>query len=461
LEKLEKNKVTLEILVEAEKVEEALERAYRKLVKRVNIPGFRKGKAPRVILERYIGKGALYDEALDDILAESYQASVEETGIRPIGQPDIELLELEEDKPLKFKATVEVMPEVELGDYMKVKESIDREEVTVSEEEVDEGLERLREGRATLVPDEGGEVNQDSFVMVDFEGECDGEPFPPEPIKGYLLQVSEGGFLPGFSEQLIGASVGDEVEVKVTVPEDYPEEEKRGKEVHLKVQIKELKRKELPDLNDEFAKEATEGRFETLQELRENLTNNLRATKQRKADDEYERKVLEEVVKAAQVDVPEVLVGRQLDAMLDDLRATLERQNLSLDAYIEFHEEFESVEQLRESLRPRADEAVKRELVLDTITRKEGVEALPEDLELEAQKIALAYAQPVDTMKSFLLTGDNKRRLEDGIVRRKTVELLCYTAEEVVKRREEEAEEVRKRLEELEKARSSREGARE
>jgi len=434
--RLEGNKALLEIEVGEDELEEALEGSYRKLRKKVNIPGFRKGKAPRALVERYVGRERLYDEALGTLIPSTYNRAVEQADVHPIDRPEVEVVQLEEGKPFHYKATVEVRPDVELCDYARAREGIEPEKVEVSEEQVDEQLERLRQAHAQLLPDESGKVKDGSFVVVDLEGTAAGRPFPREKVEGYGIEVGSGKPFEGFDRQLLGAEVGEEREVVIAIPEGYPDQGVAGTRAVFRVQVKELKRKKIPELDDDFAKQV--GPYQTLQELREKVKNSIQTAALAKAERQYSERVVDKVVDESKVDVPDVLVKRQIDAMVKRMEADLRQRNSSIEEYLESsgHDE----DWLREQFRPQAERIVKAELVQDAVARREGIEATEEDLEAEAKKVARLYGQSAEAVRKFLMTGDTEREARERIVRRKTINLLAWGDPERVPEYEREVE---------------------
>lgn len=417
--RLENHKALLEIEVDANSVGEAIEQAYRRIVKKVTIPGFRKGKAPRAIVERFAGKAALYEEALDILVPRAYQDALEEAGYDPISRPDIELVNFEEGKPLSFKATVEIKPEVQLGEY--VDPNLKYEVPEVKSEAVDFQIERLRDSHAQLVVVEEGEVANGLYALIDFEGFIDDQPFPGGKAEGYLLEVGSGRFIPGFEEGLVGARAGEDREVKVTFPQDYPAQDLAGKEATFKVRVREIKRKELPELNDEFARSV--GSYASLQELRDTVENRLKEISAVQARRDFENKVIDSLVDRSQVEVPESLVNRRIDRMVHDLEHRLEAQKVSLDDYLK--DSGKSLDDVRNEFRPAAERGVKADLVLEAVAKKEKISAEAAEINAEIDRFSRRYNQPVEVTRKFLMTPENLTRIEDGIIADKTARFLA------------------------------------
>ncbi|MEW6425203.1 MAG: trigger factor, partial [Bacillota bacterium] len=313
-ERIEKNTVLLEVEVDAERFSRALDQAYRKLVKKVNVPGFRRGKAPRFILERHIGKQVLVDEAVELIIPEAYFKAVDDTGIEPVTQPELELVQVEEGKPVVFKAKVVVKPEVELGQYTEL--AVARPVVKITEEDVIKELERLQNRHAKLVTLEEGEVARGDLVTIAYQGRVDGEPFEGGQDTDCTFEVGSRVFFPGVEDELIGTSLGETKEVVTKFPADYPREDLAGKEATFTVTVKGIQRKELSPLDDEFAKDISE--FDTLEELKADLANKLRKVAEEKAQAEVRNSVVEKAVENAQVEIPKEMVDNRVEEMVKE-----------------------------------------------------------------------------------------------------------------------------------------------
>lgn len=421
LEKVD-NTAYLTIEVPVETVEDALERAYRKLSRNVLIPGFRKGRAPRALVERRIGKEALLDEALDDLLPEAYARAVEETGIEPIDRPTVTDVEYDEGRPLSFKARVEVKPEVQLGDYRAVR--VERPPVEVREADVDDVLERLREAQAQLVPVEDEPAAAGLVATIDFQGTIDGRPFDGGEGSDYAFEIGSGRLIEGFEEQLVGMRVGEERTIAVTFPDDYGNAELAGKAAEFRVTLKELKRKELPHLDDDFARSV--GEFETLEELRADVEKNLRQRAAEEAEEQVRQEVIRQVTEQVELDLPAVLVERRLDQLLDDFRRRVEAQGISFEAYL--RHQGESTADLRREFRPRAEREVKADLVLDAIARQEQITAGEDDFHAEAVRLAEAYGQPVEQMRDLMRRPEVRADIEASLRVRKTIDYLVGLA---------------------------------
>lgn len=423
VEKIEKNRVTLEVEVEPEVMATAMQKAYTKLVKQVNIPGFRKGKVPRKVLENYIGTEPLMEEAVENVVPNAYLDAVAENAIEPIDQPNIEMVQLEDGKPVIFKATVDVKPEVTLGDYKGIEVAKKVDEVT--DEDVDRYLKTLQERYAKLVVLEENEAAAaDDTAVIDFEGFVDGEAFEGGKGEEHPLVLGAGSFIPGFEEQLIGASAGEEKDVTVTFPEDYQAENLAGKEAVFKVKVKEIKRKEFAPMDDEFAKDVSE--FETLEELKSDTRNKLETTAQQQGEAAFRSAVIDLVADNAETEVPEQLVGRRMEQMMDNFSRRLEQQGMNMEQYMEYTQS--SLEDFKKQYRPEAVKSVKSDLVLEAVAHQENVEVTEEDINAEIEKMAKMYNQDVESLKAIMAAQDSLDSLEYGIMLDKAADLLVANA---------------------------------
>jgi len=415
---LEGNKVELKVEIEAERVNEALEQAYKKVVKDIDIDGFRKGKVPRRVLEARYGKEILHKDALDILIPEGYRDALEETGIEPIDQPDIEDYYIAEDEPASFTAVVEVKPDVELGEYKEL--GIEKESAEVSEEEIQEEIDKVRNQHSQLVASDKEVVEDGDFVIIDFEGKKDGEPFPGGSAEEYSLEIGSNTFIPGFEEQLIGAKVGDELELNITFPEDYNAKDLAGEEVVFDVEIKELKEKELPELDDEFAKEVSD--YETFEEYRNSIEERLQKSKKDRTQRDYENKLIEKASENAEIDVPNKMVEDELDKMFQNFAQSVSQQGMDIEDYLNYIGTDESgwKEQNRES----AENRTKSNLVLEAIAEKEGIEITDEEIEEQINEIAENNDQDPEQIKAFLQMQGQLDSLKDGLKMQKTIDYL-------------------------------------
>ena len=388
LEKLDKNFVALEVTVNAEEVEEALSESYKRVVKKVNIPGFRKGHVPRAILEKQFGKEVLYEEAIDIILPKGYLKALEEYKLEPIDQPKLDVKEaFEAGKPFAFKATVEVLPEVKLGQYKGLE--IEKPKVEIKDEQVSERLASLQERHAELVLSDKKNLEKGDFAVIDFEGYVDDQPFSGGAAQAHSLEIGSGSFIPGFEEQLIGMEVGTDKDLKVTFPDDYPREDLAGKEATFKVSLKEIKVKEIPEADDEFAKSV--GNFETIEDLKADLREKMTEWAKQDAEASFTQAAVNKAVENAEFETPATLVKREMEDLLHRFEHNLAYQGLTLDKYLDYVKK--SKEEVLEDFRPEALKRVKTDLVLSNIAQTEKMEITEEELNEKLQELAERYQQ--------------------------------------------------------------------
>ncbi len=435
VEKIENNRVTLEIEVEAPKFDKALHQAYRKIVKQVNVPGFRKGKTPRKILENYLGKEPFYSEAVEKIIPEAYMEAVNETKIEPIAQPEVEMVKMEEGQPLVFKATVEVKPEVKLGSYRGLK--LNKKIIKVTEEDVNRQLEALQQRYARLESVENDTIREGDIAVIDFKGYIDGKPFKGSESENYKLEIGSGNFIPGFEEQLVGAQIGEKRQIRLTIPPG-DDQELAGKEVVFFVEVKEIKRKVLTPLNDEFAKDVSE--FETLQELKEDLRNKLRKAAEAQEEQELKKQAVEKAAEGAEVKIPEILIKRKTNNILNDMKQRLKQQGFSWEDYLKAVEQSE--EEVVKELRPKAEKSIKADLTLEAIAKAENLEVTEKEVEEQIEKMAEASGQNVENVRNYLNSEERKDSIRESIKAEKAVKFLIDHAhiEEVIEEEGEEKE---------------------
>jgi len=417
LEKLEKNVATLEITVSAEKLEEGIAKAYIKNAKKFNIPGFRKGKAPRKLIEKYYGEGIFYEDAINEVCPEAYEEAIKEHNLEPVDRPSIDILEIENGKGIVFKAEVTVKPEVELGQYKGIE--VEKKEYNVTDEDVENELEILRNRNARIIDVTDRPVKRGDIVTIDFKGFIDDKEFEGGSAENYKLEIGSGRFIPGFEEQLIGATIGNEVDVNVTFPEDYRSEELAGKPALFKVTVKEIKEKELLPLDDEFAKDVSE--FDTLEELKADIKRKKLEEAERMAKNEYENDLIKKVVQNAKVDIPEVMIDNQIESMIRDFDYQLRFQGLDLDSYMKYMNI--SYEEMKQSYKEAAEDRVKTQLVMEAITKAENIEVTDEELEAEVEKTAKQYNQDVEKFRKSLRERDIEY-IREGLQLQKTIDFL-------------------------------------
>lgn len=425
-ERLENNKVALTIEVDATVVDAALERAYRKVAQQVSIPGFRKGKAPRRIIEARFGKEALYDEALDELIPQAYREALEIEQIDPIEQPQLSDVEIEEGKPLRFRAEVAVTPEVQLGEYKGIQ--VEKLVEQVEEKDIDHILWHFQEEQAELVTADRSTVSEGDFAVIDFEGYVDGQPFAGGAAKGYTLEVGSGRFIEGFEEQLVGAEVGVETEVQVTFPTEYQAEHLAGKEATFKVTVQDIKVKRLPELDDEFARDVSD--VETLAELRDEIRAELEESAMRRADNQVRERVVELVRDQSEVELPQVLVDEELADVINDFGRNLARMGIDPQEYLERSEK--SVDDLKEEFRPEAEARVKTELVLKAIAKREGIAVERDEVEAKIDELVAGERDPREARKR-LSDPDRRAAIRTSLLLERTVDFLVENAQIEVK----------------------------
>ncbi|WML30529.1 trigger factor [Neobacillus sp. OS1-32] len=396
-EKLEGSRGVLTVEVSADKVNESLDAAFKKVVKQVNVPGFRKGKIPRALFEKRFGVESLYQDALDILLPDAYSNAIDETGIEPVDRPEIDIEQIEKGKELIFKATVTVKPEVKLGDYKGLE--VEELDTTVTDEDVQKELESLQNRHAELVVKEAGTAENGDTVVIDFEGFVDGEAFEGGKADNYSLELGSNSFIPGFEEQLVGVATGESKDVEVTFPEEYHAAELAGKPATFKVTVHEIKAKELPELDDEFAKDVDE-EVETLDALKEKIKTRLEDSKKHEAEHHLKDSLVEKAADNAEVDIPEVMIENEVNRMLQEFEQRLQMQGMNLELYFQFSGQDEQA--LREQMKEEAGKRVKINLTLEAIANAENIEATDEDVNAELEKMAGMYNMTVDNIKAAL-----------------------------------------------------------
>ncbi|AME07926.1 trigger factor [Bacillus siamensis] len=415
-EKQEGNEGVLTVEVDAETFKTALDDAFKKVVKQVSIPGFRKGKVPRGLFEQRFGVEALYQDALDILLPVEYPKAVEEAGIEPVDRPEIDVEKIEKGESLIFTAKVTVKPEVKLGDYKGL--GIEKDDTAVTDEDVQNELKALQERQAELVVKEEGAVENGDTVVLDFEGFVDGEAFEGGKAENYSLEVGSGSFIPGFEEQLTGLEAGAEKDVEVTFPEEYHAEDLAGKPAVFKVKIHEIKAKELPELNDEFAKDIDE-EVETLAELTEKTKKRLEEAKENEADAKLREELVLKASENAEADVPQAMIDTELDRMLKEFEQRLQMQGMNLELYTQFSGQDENA--LKEQMKEDAAKRVKSNLTLEAIAQAENLEVTDEEVEAELTKMAEAYNMPVENIKQAIGSTD---AMKEDLKVRKAIDFL-------------------------------------
>lgn len=415
-EKLEGNSGVLTVEVSAEKVNEGLTAAFNKVVKTVNVPGFRKGKMPRPMFEKRFGVESLYQDALDILLPEAYGNAIDETGIEPIDRPEIDIEQMEKGKELIFKATVQVKPEVTLGEYKGLE--VEELDTTVTDEDVAKELETLQNRQAELVVKEEGTAELGDTVVLDFEGFVDGEAFEGGKAENHSLELGSGSFIPGFEEQLVGVATGESKDVEVSFPEEYHAAELAGKPAVFKVTVHEIKGKELPALDDEFAKDVDD-EVETLDALKEKIRTRLEDSKKHEAEHNLRDTLVEKAAENAQVEIPEVMVTSEVNRMLQEFEQRLQMQGMNLELYFQFSGQDENA--LRAQMNEEAVNRVRVALTLEAIVKAENIEVTDEEVNAELEKMAGMYNMTVDNIKQALGGLDG---IKGDLQKQKAVEFL-------------------------------------
>lgn len=417
-EKIDKNIVSIEVEVEAEKVDAALDQAFKKVVKKVNVPGFRKGKVPRSMFEKRFGVESLYQDAIDIILPEAYSEALQETAVKPVDRPEIDVEQFGKGQAFKFKAKVTVKPEVKLGEYKGLEVPAGSSEVT--EEELNEELGRLQQRHAELVVVEEGAAENGDIAVIDFDGYVDGEPFEGGKSERYSLELGSGSFIPGFEDQVVGMQTGDFKDVEVTFPESYHAENLAGKAAVFKVKLHEIKRKNLPTLDDEFAKDVSE--FDTFEEFKQDLVSKLKERKEKENEQARETAVIEKVAEGAEVDIPEAMINTEVDYLFRDFENRIRTQGLTMDLYYQFSGQDEAA--LREQMRSDAERRVRNNLVLEQVAKEEGIEVTEADLNEELENLSKQYNRPVEELRAIFIQNGSLESLQDDLSLRKTLKFL-------------------------------------
>ena len=420
-EQIEKNLSKLTFEVSAERFEQGMQKAYRKNVKKFNIPGFRKGKAPRAIVEKYYGKNVFYNDAIDDVLPEAYAEALKESELESVARPEIDIEEIKDGEPIVFTALVTTKPEVKLGEYKGVE--IDKIEYPVTDEDVDNAVEDERKKNARMISVDDRAAENGDIVTIDFEGFVDGEPFDGGKGEEYDLEIGSGTFIPGFEEQVIGAKVGDDIEVKVTFPEEYHADTLAGKDAVFKVKVHEIKMRELPEADDDFASEVSE--FDTINEYKKDIKAKLEKSAEHRAKHATEDAVIDAVVENSEVDLPEAMVEGQIDRLVSDFAQRLSYQGVSVDMYLKYTGT--TMEAFRAQFKQQAEKQLRGSLVLEAIGKAEGIEVGEEELELQIVDMAKQYNMETDKLKE-LLRPEDIDNIKNEKALAKTVEMLINHA---------------------------------
>ena len=436
VEKLEKNMAKLTIEVSAEELEKAIEGAYQKNKNKISIPGFRKGKAPRKMIEQMYGKSVFYEDAANALIPDAYDKALEECEEQIVSSPKIDVTQLEAGKPFIFTAEVALKPEVTLGKYKGVK--VDKIDVKVSDEDIDAEINRERESNARTISVEDRAVKDGDMTVIDFEGFVDGVAFEGGKGENHSLEIGSHTFIDTFEDQLVGKNVGDEVDVNVTFPEQYQAADLAGKPATFKVKINEIKAKELPELDDEFAKDVSE--FDTLAEYKESLKKDLEKKKQDEAKRTKEDEAIQKIIDKSKMEIPEAMIDTQCETMIEEFAQRIAQSGLSMDQYLQFSGL--TVDGLKEQVRPEALTRIQSSLVLEQIAKEENIEVSDADVDAEIEKMAKNYGMEADKLKEYMGEGE-KESMKRELAITKAVELIMDNIKERAKaktKKEKEAE---------------------
>ena len=421
VEKLEKNMAKLTVEVSAEDFKAAIKKAFNKNKNRFAIPGFRKGKAPQAMIEKMYGEGVFYEDAADEAINASYAEAMKESGLDIVSRPEVTIEKIGKDEPFVYSALVTVKPEVTLGQYKGVE--VEKADASVSAEDVEAELKKVQEQNARLLTVEDRGVEDGDQTVIDFEGFVDGKGFEGGKAEDYPLTIGSHSFIDTFEEQLIGKKIGEECEVNVTFPTEYHAADLAGKPATFKVTVKEIKVKELPELNDEFASEVSE--FDTLDEYKKDVEKKLAEKKEIEANSKNEDAVVAKVVENASMEIPDKMIDAQAENMVQDMARRMQSQGLSLDMYLKYTGM--TVEQMKEQARPDAEKRIRTRLVLEAVAQAENIQISDEKVDEEVAKMAEAYKMEVDKLKSYMSESDIKQMKEDLAVQQ-AVDLLVAEA---------------------------------
>ncbi len=420
-EQVEKNLVKVVFEVSADDFEAAIKKVYAKNAKKYSVPGFRKGKVPRAVIEKYYTEAVFYDDAINLVLPEAYEAAIKEADLEPVARPELDVEEIKSGEPVVFTALVTTKPDVELGEYKGIK--IEKIEHTVSDEDVDKEIESVQKRNARLIPVEDRAAENGDIAVIDFEGFTGGVAFAGGKGEGYELELGSGSFIPGFEDQLVGKNAGDDVEVNVTFPTEYHSDELAGKDAMFKVKIHELKMKELPELDDDFASEVSE--FETFEEYKKSIRERLEKEAENKTKTETENAIIAKACDNAKVDIPKAMVDAQIDSMVQDFAQRLQYQGMSLEMYMQYTGS--TPEAFREGFREQAEKQTKTMLVLEAIYKTENVDVTDEEVNDKIAEMAKMYNMELDKLNE-LISDAEKESIRDDVKMSKTVDLLVNNA---------------------------------
>ena len=419
----EKNMVKLVIEASAEEFEAGLNAAYNKNKNKISVPGFRKGKAPRKMIEQLYGSQIFFEDAANEIIPDAYADAAKESGLDIVSQPKVSIEQLEAGKPFIFAAEVAVRPEVELGEYKGVE--VTKADAEVTDADVEEELKKVQDQNSRTVSVEYRAVKDGDMTVIDFEGFIDGEAFEGGKGENYPLTIGSHSFIDTFEEQMIGMNIGEEKELNVTFPEDYHAENLKGKPATFKVTVKEIKEKQLPELDDDFAQDVSD--FDTLAEYKDDLKKKIAERKESEAKAKKESEAIEKVVEAAKMDIPQAMIDTQVNRMLEDFAMRLQQQGLSVEQYFQYTGM--TADKIMEEMKPEAVKRIKNSLVLEAVAKAENIEVSEEEFEAELQKMADMYKMEIEKIKEFMQDAEAKQ-MKDDIAIQKAVELIVSSAVE-------------------------------
>ena len=419
VEKLEKNMAKLTIEASAEDFEKAIQKVYLKARGRINIPGFRKGKAPRKLIEKMYGTGVFYEDAANDLIPTAYAEALKDCDLEIVSRPEINVTQIESGKPFIFTAEVAVKPEVTLGEYKGVE--VEKSNVEVTDEDINKEVDKERENNSRTIDVDDRAVESGDIIKLDFDGSVDGVPFAGGKAENYTLTIGSGSFIPGFEDQLIGTKIGEDKDVTVTFPEDYHEKSLAGKEAVFKCKVNAITVKELPDADDEFASEVSE--FETLAEYKEDIKKKLTEKKEKEARAKKEAQAVEKAVENATMEIPDAMIDTQVQSMMEDFARRMQSQGLSLEQYFQFTGM--DAKKMHDQMKPEALKRIQNSLVLEAVAKAENIEISDEKVDEEIAKMAEAYKMEVEKLKGII--GDSER---DQMKKDLAVHLIADAAKE-------------------------------
>ena len=423
VEKLEKNMAKLTIEASAEDFEKAIQKVYLKARGKINIPGFRKGKAPRKLIEKMYGTGVFYEDAANDLIPTAYAEALKDCDLEIVSRPEINVTQIEAGKPFIFTAEVAVKPEVTLGEYKGVE--VEKSDVEVTEEDINKEVDKERENNSRTIDVDDRAVENGDIIKLDFDGSVDGVPFEGGKAENYTLTIGSGSFIPGFEDQLIGTKIGEEKDVTVTFPEDYHEKSLAGKEAVFKCKVNAISVKELPEADDEFASEVSE--FETLAEYKEDIKKKLTEKKEKEARAKKEAQAVEKAVENATMEIPDAMIDTQVQSMMEDFARRMQSQGLSLEQYFQFTGM--DVKKMHDQMKPEALKRIQNSLVLEAVAKAENIEISDEKVDEEIAKMAEAYKMEVEKLKD-LIGESEKDQMKKDLAVQAAADLIADAAKE-------------------------------